>query len=120
ILRDLAARVGCAAEFTGGRDETEWLPHLYTQWRAGARTNEAPLPEFGGFWKDGPLEIPSRQDEYVLFADFRTNPEGHKLGTPSGKIELYSDRIAGFAYADCPPHPAWIEPSEWLGAVAEY
>ena len=36
--------------------------------------------------------------------------------TPSGRIELYSERIAGFGYDDCPPHPAWIEPAEWLGA----
>jgi anaerobic selenocysteine-containing dehydrogenase len=32
-----------------------------------------------------------------------------------GRIELYSDEIARFAYDDCPLHPAWIEPAEWLG-----
>jgi biotin/methionine sulfoxide reductase len=52
----------------------------------------------------------------VLLAEFRADPENHKLRTPSGWIELYSDEIAGFGYDDCPPHPSWIGPSEWLGA----
>ena len=32
-------------------------------------------------------------------------PDKHRLATPSGRIELYSERIAGFGYDDCPPHP---------------
>jgi biotin/methionine sulfoxide reductase len=28
---------------------------------------------------------------------------------------LYSEKIAAFGYDDCPPHPTWIEPWEWLG-----
>ena len=51
----------------------------------------------------------------MLFAEFRADPENNPLRTPSGRTELYSDEIAGFAYDDCPLHPAWIEPAEWLG-----
>jgi biotin/methionine sulfoxide reductase len=51
----------------------------------------------------------------VLFEDFRADPDKHRLRTPSGRIELYSELIAGFGYDDCPPYPAWIEPAEWLG-----
>ena len=36
--------------------------------------------------------------------------------TPSGKIEIFSERIASFGYGDCPGHPVWLEPVEWLGA----
>ena len=50
-----------------------------------------------------------------MFGDFRADPDKHKLRTPSGRIELYSEKIAGFGYDDCPPHPTWIEPWEWLG-----
>ena len=39
-----------------------------------------------------------------------------KAKTPSGKIEIFSETIHGFGYDDCPGHPAWIEPAEWLGA----
>src|ERR1700732_2266765 len=66
----------------------------------------------------GWVEIPPRAEEYVLFAEFRADPDKRKLRTPSGRIELYSDEIVGFAYDDCPPHPAWIEPAEWLGGGA--
>ena len=95
-----------------------WLRHLYDRWRDSVRTNQAAMPDFDRFWADGISEIPQRADEYVLFADFRADPDNKKLGTPSGRIELYSEKIAGFGYDNCPPHATWIEPSEWLGAEA--
>jgi biotin/methionine sulfoxide reductase len=118
IFADLAQRLGCAAAYTEGRDEMAWLRHLYDRWRARARTNQAAIPDFDGFWQESYFEIPRRADEYVLLADFRADPDQHRLATPSGRIELYSDRIAGFGYDDCPPHPTWLAPSEWLGAAA--
>lgn len=39
----------------------------------------------------------------------------HALATPSGRIELFSPTVAGYGYPDCPGHPAWLEPDEWLG-----
>ena len=47
---------------------------------------------------------------------FRADPAGAPLGTPSGRIEIFSATIDGFGYADCPGHPTWLEPTEWLGA----
>lgn len=116
VLRALAMRLGCEEAFTEGRDETGWLHHLYERFREGARTNATALPDFDDFWRRGWLEIPPRGEEFVLFHEFRSDPGEHPLRTPSGRIELYSDRIAGFGYDDCPPHPAWLEPAEWLGA----
>ena len=52
---------------------------------------------------------------FIRFADFREDPQAHPLKTPSGKIEIYSERIASFGYADCPPHPPWRAPDEWQG-----
>jgi biotin/methionine sulfoxide reductase len=113
IFRDLARRLGCEAAFAEGRDEAAWLRHLYGTFRERAESNAE--PDFDTFWKRGWVEIPPRTDEYVLFAEFRADPEKNRLRTPSGRIELYSEEIAGFGYDDCPPHPAWIEPAEWLG-----
>jgi len=115
ILRDLAARLGCEAAFTEGLDESGWVRRLYDQFRERARINL--VPDFEAFWDKGWVEIPRRVEEYDLFADFRADPERSKLHTPSGRIELYSELIAGFGYDDCPPHPTWIEPAEWLGAT---
>ncbi len=116
IFSELARRVGCEDEYTQGRDEMGWLRHIYDRWRDGVRTNQAAIPDFDRFWSDGYLEIPQRAEEYTLFADFRADPDNKKLGTPSGRIELFSEKIAGFGYDNCPPHATWIEPSEWLGA----
>jgi biotin/methionine sulfoxide reductase len=115
IFTALAERLGFAETYTKGRDENAWLRHLYEQCRHSAGANAAALPDFDTFWEQGYLEIPAVTDEYVLFGDFRADPDKHKLKTPSGKIELYSEKIAGFGYDDCPPHPTWIEPWEWLG-----
>ncbi len=116
IFRDLARRLGCEDAFAEGRDETAWLRHLYETFRERAQSNL--VPEFDTFWEKGWFEIPPCADEYVLFDEFRADPDNNKLRTPSGRIELYSDEIAGFGYDNCPPHPAWIEPAEWLGGDA--
>jgi len=120
ILTALAQRLGCETEFTKGRDEMGWLRHLYDTWRESIHSNAASIPDFDRFWADGYLEIPKGADEYLMFEKFRADPAANKLTTPSGRIELFSERIAGFGYDNCPPHPTWIEPSEWAGgAVAQ-
>ena len=118
IFAALARRLGCEAEFTQGRDEMAWLRHLYQSWRDSIRSNAASIPDFDRFWSDGYLEIPKGADEYVMFDKFRADPVANRLTTPSGRIELYSERIAGFGYDNCPPHATWIEPSEWHGSPA--
>jgi biotin/methionine sulfoxide reductase len=120
IFAALARRLGIDGEFTQGRDESAWLRHLYDSWRASVRTNQAAIPDFEAFWSEGFLEIPRGSDEYVMFEKFRADPVANKLTTPSGRIELFSEKIAGFGYDNCPPHATWIEPSEWAGgAVAQ-
>jgi biotin/methionine sulfoxide reductase len=117
IFVALAQRLGIASGFTQGRDESGWLRHLYDSWRASVRTNQASIPDFENFWSEGFLEIPRATDEYVMFEKFRADPVANKLTTPSGRIELFSQKIADFNYDNCPPHATWIEPSEWLGGA---
>ena len=62
----------------------------------------------------GELRLPT-EGGLTLLADFRADPETHRLNTPSGRIEIFSDDIDGFGYDDCAGHPKWYEPSEWLG-----
>src|SRR5262249_12578736 len=117
IFSELARRLGCEEAYIKGRDEMAWLRHIYDMWRERLPTNEAPPPAFDDFWNAGIVELPGRGEDYVFLSDFRADPSSRKLSTPSGKIELYSERIAGFGYADCPPHPTWLEPVEWLGGA---
>jgi biotin/methionine sulfoxide reductase len=115
IFAALAGRLGFEERFTEGRKPREWLTHLYEQWRT-APGNE--FPPFEDFWSAGELELPSGPERFTLFEQFRADPEGAPLGTPSGKIEIYSPTVAGFGYDDCPGHPVWLEPDEWHGAPA--
>ncbi len=121
IFRELAARAGYEHAYTEGRNTREWLQEIWKHVRDGAATKGATLPAFDAFFAQGWVELPPPapgRDDYVLFDAFRIAPDAHPLHTPSGKIELFSDTIAAFDYADCPPHPAWLPPAEWLGAEA--
>jgi biotin/methionine sulfoxide reductase len=115
ILAMLADQLGLKDQFTEGRTGDEWVEVLYDLFRA---ENEW-APEYHEFCEAGYLRYPEMsemgENEQVFLSEFRSDPLTHPLGTPSGRIELWSETIAGFDYDDCPPHPAWMEPYERLG-----
>jgi biotin/methionine sulfoxide reductase len=115
IFTDLASKLGFGDMFTEGRSEMEWMRHMYDTWRATAAEHGAEVPTFDAFWEEGYFEQDWSDDREVLFAAFRADPDRSPLRTPSGRIEIFSDTIHSFGYADCPGHPTWLEPVEWLG-----
>ena len=117
IFRALADRLGYEAAFTEGRDEMGWCQAVYERFRTNAERKGLSLPGFQEFWSEGYVTLPPPTREYVLFEDFRADPERHPLKTPSGKIEIVSETLAKFGYDDCPAHPAWMPPAEWLGSA---
>ncbi len=116
IFSDLAERLGYGADFTQQRGEMAWLESLYNQGRQQQGVHGSHWPDFETFWQQGRVEVPKGDKPFVFFDDFRASPEQHPLHTPSGKIELYSETIAGYQYPDFAPHPAWQPPVEWLGS----
>lgn len=119
IFAELAGRLGCRDGFTEGRDTMQWLMHLYDEMAQRLRQDPgAELPPFPDFWRAGHAVVPSIAPQPTILAAFRRDPARHPLPTPSGRIELFSARIAGFGYADCPGYPTWIAPTEWLGSPA--
>jgi biotin/methionine sulfoxide reductase len=118
IFRALAKRLGYETAFTEDREDLGWCQWVYDQVRASAKAKGVDLPGFQQFWAEGFVELPPPERDYVLFEEFRRDPERHPLKTPSGRIEIVSDALKGFDYADCPPHPMWIEPREWLGGAS--
>lgn len=115
IFDRIAAKLGVADRFNEGRDEMGWVRHLYDQSRTDAAERLGfAMPDFDTFWRDGYARCPVRAN-HTFLADFRADPAAHALNTESGKIVLGSDTLARLAYADCPSHPAWVEPAEWLG-----
>lgn len=116
ILADVSERLGFAKAYTEGRDEMAWLRHMYETARVTAGKHGFTPPDFDVFWAAGRFEFPEPELASILLRDYREDPVRNRLSTPSGKIEIFSDTIASFGYDDCPPHPAWLEPEEWLGA----
>ncbi|GAB3584409.1 molybdopterin guanine dinucleotide-containing S/N-oxide reductase [Amycolatopsis endophytica] len=115
ILGAVAARLGIEDQFTEGRTPREWLVDLYESWRERLVDQGVAVPSFPDFWEAGEYRLPNDSSERTLWSDFRANPVAHRLATPSGRIEITSQRVAAFGYDDCPGHPAWLEPVEWLG-----
>ena len=114
-MADIADALGVRQRFTQQRDTGAWLRALYQRARdAGARVG-ADLPDFDAFWAAGHVEIAPPEGSMVPFAGLVSDPPAEALNTPSGRIELYSETIAGFGYPDCPGHPVWFAPREYLG-----
>lgn len=116
IFTELADRLGVKAAFTEGRTTDEWVKHLYEVTQANLQSKGINCPDFEHFWTEGELQLPVDKDSSAWARQFREDPDSIVLGTPSGRLEIFSDTIAAFNYSDCPGHPVWLEPDEWLGA----
>ena len=117
IFAGLADKLGFKDTFTEGRDEMGWVRHLYDRTRAEILARNIEMPDFDTFWDEGFVEFREPTDDFVMFADFRADPVAHKLRTKSGKIEIFCAAIDAMGYDDCPGHPVWLEPAEWLGGA---
>ena len=93
----LADRLGFGEAFSEGRTAVDWITRFIAD-------SDVPDPE--AFRRTGIYIAPER--ERVGLAAFAADPAGSPLGTPSGKIEIASDRYAretGF-----PAIPTWQPP----------
>ena len=118
IFADLARRFGVHDAFSEGRSTDEWLEWL---WDEGAKAAEGlglPMPSLEDFKTQGRLTLPKLLEPRSLFSDFIADPDNSPLGTETGKIEIVCPPIAAMNLADCPGHPAWLEPTEWTGNAA--
>jgi len=115
IFKGLAHQLGIEQQFTEGRNEREWIAHMWQQSDQRAAKAGFNLPSFEQFWDDKQYRIPDADIRSPWLANFRADPVAHKLATPSGKIELFSATIAALGYDDCPGHASWLEPFERLG-----
>lgn len=119
IFAELAKRAGKEAEFTENKSEMKWLEEFYQiAFEAGKKAN-TPLPTFEEFWTENKvLAFKAEQGQgnsFVRYQDYRKDPVHHKLATPSGKIEIFSQVVANMGYDDCKGHPMWLEHREYAG-----
>lgn len=92
VCKELAEAFGVRDAYTEGHETWEdWQHALYEE----ARANRPDLPtlEEGlkmGFWK-------TELQPSAWFSEFVDDPVANPLGTPSGKIEIYSESLAEIA-----------------------
>ncbi|MDQ6522539.1 molybdopterin-dependent oxidoreductase [Nocardioides sp. LHD-245] len=118
IFAALAGRLGFDDAFTEGRTADDWVRHLYEETRTRLAEAGAAIPDFAAFWRAGETVLtddPAARRPAGALELLRRDPVAHPLPTPSGRVELFSETVDGFGYADCPGHPTWLEPAEWLG-----
>ena len=96
VCTQIAKRFGIEEKFTEGRTQEQWVEWCYEQTR---KKNPNALPDFATFWKKGLVKFPKSvvAGKTVVLEAFRRDPEKNKLKTPSGKIEIYSERLAKIA-----------------------
>jgi biotin/methionine sulfoxide reductase len=115
IFTGIARRMGAEAVYTEGRSAEEWQQWLYDRSRQAYAEKAIELPTLDELRAKGWHEVPRPAEPNIMLKAFRDDPMANALKTPSGKIEIYSETVAGFGYDDCPGYPAWLEPHEWLG-----
>ncbi len=93
MTSEIAKRMGVGEQFTEGRNQEEWLRHLYLQ----SQANNPALPSFEQFQKQGIYKQRDPEGHHVAYKAFRTDPAANPLSTPSGKIEIYSASLAEIA-----------------------
>ncbi|AKH20750.1 trimethylamine-N-oxide reductase TorA [Sedimenticola thiotaurini] len=123
IFADIAERLGNREAFTEGKSELEWIQSFYSEAEKQGQAQQMDVPDFESFWKEGVAVFPISDEakQFVRYGDYREDPLLEPLGTPTGKIEIYSKNIEKMNYDDCPPHPTWMEPIERLnGPGAKY
>jgi anaerobic dimethyl sulfoxide reductase subunit A len=91
ICADIAGRLGIEPAFTEGKSERDWVVWCLDQFR---KSRFPKLPSLDELEKSnaGIYTVPVVQPA-IAFADFRRDPEKHRLATPSGKIEIFSRKL---------------------------
>jgi biotin/methionine sulfoxide reductase len=116
IFSRVAEKMGIKSEFTDNKSSNEWQKWLYDETRKAASSSGIEMPSYEVFKSKGWFKVKPPSKPVIMMEKFRNDPENYPLKTPSGKIEIFSKTIAEFKYDDCPGHPIWLEPQEWLGS----
>ncbi len=116
-LKEIARKLGLYEAFTEGHETgDEWLEDLYSH----MREKDPSLPEYREARKKGiyRYEIPAK----IAFQEQREHPETVPFDTPSGKIEIFSPRLADLQNPAVPAIPKYVPAKEgWEdGAYSDY
>lgn len=91
VCADIAESFGIKEAYTEGKTHDEWAKSLY---ETGA-AKDPRMPSWEQILKQGVYKRAC--DPAIGLKAFRDDPEANPLGTPSGKIEIYSEQLATIA-----------------------
>ncbi|MEM6940816.1 MAG: molybdopterin-dependent oxidoreductase [Pseudomonadota bacterium] len=112
IYADIAKRLGDRSAFTQGMEIEEWSQKIWDDTRKAATSNGINLPTWEAFLAGDIIQLSDPSEGQVFLADYRADPDAAPLPTPSGRIELFSERIASFGLSDCPGHATYLPPRD--------
>ena len=110
ICAEIARKLGIGEAYTKGRDERGWVEWALDRYK---KTRFPGLPSLDEFERSnaGVYSVPVTKPA-VAFEDFRRDPVGHPLPTPSGRIEIFSKKLFDLKKpASIPAVPKYIQ--EW-------
>jgi len=102
---EIAAELGVRLGITDFSDKT--AEEALKEMVAGCED----IPDYDQFKQDGIQRI-EYSEPFFSLEDQIKDPVNHPFNTPSGKIEIYSEEIAGWGKPDLPPIPKYIDPWE--------
>jgi anaerobic dimethyl sulfoxide reductase subunit A len=116
ICSELAEKLGLQEEYTQNRNERDWIEWAIERYQQTRFPDAPSLDEFESS-NIGVYSLPVTESQ-IAFRDFRTNPEKFPLNTPSGKIEIFSERLFMMNKPETiPAVPKYIQ--EWESPFGE-
>lgn len=118
ICAGIMEKMGLKERYTENKTEMDWIKEIYSKSMKQASEKNIKMPTFDKFWDKGytEFETSEKSKNHVSFKSFIEDKRKNRLGTPSGKFEIFSKTIESYNYDDCKPHPTWYEPVEYLGS----
>ncbi|MCL3860736.1 DMSO/selenate family reductase complex A subunit [Actinotalea sp. K2] len=89
ILTGVARAMGVEQEFTEGKTQEDWLREIV----AASQELTPEIPDFDELREIGIFKKKNPDGPVVPLREFRDDPVANPLDTPSGKIEIYSERL---------------------------
>lgn len=116
----MADKLGVKDAFTEGKTEEEWIKQIYEE----SREKDPELPTYEEAMEMGVYVRPGKKK--ISMQKFREDPSANPLDTPSGKIEIFSEKLLQFTEGwefqegdtlagmdTLPPIPVYLP--EWFG-----